>query len=97
MTDQAQEVWLELAALVNQRPPEERLRYREAIRSLVHDLGHNIGLVRTSEGLIRREAEANGLVVDEELLDIIHQAVLDLTDLLAVLRAFGDAVDVHSQ
>ncbi len=90
-------MWLELATLINQQPLQERLRYREAIRRLVHDLGHNIGLVRTSEGLIRREAEAKGLMVDDELLDVIHRAVQDLTDLLATLRLFGDAIDAQAE
>ncbi len=86
-------VWQELAELVNALPLEERRRLRDALRRWAHDLGHNIGLVRTSEGLMRREMEQAALVVDTELLDIIGGAARSLMELLAEVRQLPEYID----
>ncbi|HFC09846.1 MAG TPA: hypothetical protein ENJ54_08380 [Chloroflexi bacterium] len=86
-------VWQELAELVNALPLEERRRLRDALRRWTHDLGHNIGLVRTSEGLMRREMEQAALVVDTELLDIIGGAARSLMELLAEVRQLPEHID----
>ncbi len=93
MPDQEIEtIWREIAALVNTLPPDERRRYNAAIRRWVHDLGHYIGLIRTSEGLIRREAQ-EGKGVDMELLDIVQNATQHLVAMLAEIRTLGDTID----
>ncbi len=92
-TNRQANVWQELAALINAQPLEERQRYREALRRWTHDLGHNIGLVRTSEGLMRREMKEDALVVDTELLDIIEGAARSLMELLAEVRQLPEHID----
>lgn len=86
-------VWQELAALINQQPLEVRRRYREALRRWTHDLGHNIGLVRTGAGLMRREMTSGALVVDTELLDIIGSAARTLMELLAEVRQLPEYIE----
>jgi len=86
-------VWQELATLVNALPLEDRRRLRDALRRWTHDLGHNIGLVRTSEGLMRREMDQAALVVDTELLDIIGGAARSLMELLAEVRQLPEYID----
>ncbi|GEM_PF-2666168 len=85
-------IWRELAALVNQQPLAERRRYREALRRWTHDLGHHIGLVRTSEGLMRREMTQDA-AADAELLDIIGGAARSLMELLAEIRQLPEHID----
>jgi hypothetical protein len=86
-------VWQELAALINRQPPEARRRYREALRRWTHDLGHNIGLVRTSEGLMRREMQQTASPADTELLDIIGGAARSLMAMLAEIRQLPEHID----
>ncbi len=81
----------ELAQLINQRPAAERLRYQAALRRFSHDMGHNIGLIRTSEGLLRQTSEPACL--DEELLGIIREGASGLTRLLDTLRALSEAIE----
>ena len=83
--------WHDLAQLINQQPAEERQRYRTAFRRFSHDMGHNIGLIRTSEGLLRQTSEPACL--DEELLGIIREGASGLMRLLDTLRALSEAIE----
>ena len=87
------DVWQELATLINAQPLEARRRYRDALRQWTHDLGHHIGLVRTSEGLMRREMRQKAGAVDTELLDIIGGASRTLMALLAEIRQLPERID----
>jgi len=87
-----QTIWREIAALINQLPPETRQHYRRAIRRWMHDMGHHIGLVRTSESLIRRMA-SECPCTDIELLDIIDRAGEKMSILLAEAQALGSDIE----
>ncbi len=92
MSEEQRTVWHEIADVLNQLPLEERRHFREAIRRWLHDMGHEIGLVRTSESLIRRMAP-NCQCTDMELLDIIRQAGEGMKVLLAEAQALGSNIE----
>jgi len=85
-------VWYEIATLINALPPDERQHYRREVRRWVHDLGHYVGLIRTSEGLLRREA-MSGQAADKDLLDIVRDAAVRLVEMLPEIRELGEAID----
>jgi len=84
-------VWEDIATLINALPRAERRRYYEGVRRWGHELGHNIGLIRTSEGLLRREME-DAQEADTELLDIIRDAANQLLEMMAEIRCLGEAI-----
>ncbi len=87
-------IWHDIGVVLNDLPPDARHRYREAVRQWVHDLGHHVGLITTSVGLLRQESQANPqAAVDEELLSIIEEAGRALRELLAQLRQLPDTID----
>lgn len=87
-------VWHDIGMVLNALPPETRHRYRAALRYCIHDLGHHLGLITTSVGLLRREQQRNPQeAVDEELLNIIEDAAQALTVLLAQIRQLPDTID----
>lgn len=88
--EQMAQAWQEVAACLNRLPPERRAALKERIRHFNHDLGDRVGLVRSAEALLRREAQAG---CDLELLDIIRNAAGDLYTLLQILRAFAQNIE----
>ncbi len=85
--------WQQVAQLVNRLSPEQRQRLKASIRHFNHDLGDRVGLIRSAEALLRRDAQAGPAPCDQELMDIIHNAALDLNQLLQMLRAFAQAIE----
>lgn len=91
--EQMAQAWQEVAACLNRLPAEQRAVLKERIRHFNHDLGDRVGLVRTAEALLRRDAQESQAGCDLELLDIIHNAASDLYALLQLLRAFAQHID----
>ncbi len=85
--------WQQVAQLVNRLPVEQRQQLKATLRHFNHDLGDRIGLIRSAEALLRRDAQAGSAPCDPELMEIIHNAALDLNDLLQMLRAFAQAIE----
>lgn len=91
--EQMAQAWQEVAAWLNRLPPERRAALKERIRHFNHDLGDRVGLVRSAEALLRRDAQESQAGCDPELLDIIRNAASDLYALLQMLRAFAQSIE----
>jgi hypothetical protein len=73
---------MELAAMLNRLPQEDRARHQLGVRLLVHDLRQTLNVVICAEALLRREIP--NTPQNLELLDSIRtasrQAIGTLTD-----------------
>lgn len=85
--DSLRAAWLQVAELLHQAPPEARQELCQHLRRFNHDLGDRLGMIRTAEALLRREAQ-QGQPADEEILTIVRTAVNDLIELLHILQEF---------
>jgi signal transduction histidine kinase len=66
------QVWKDLASLINSLPPEEQHRYHINIGMFTHDLRQVVGIIYSAESLLRR---SESLPAEElELLEMIRNA-----------------------
>ncbi len=88
--------WNELAEMVNELPLEERVRIREYVGLLVHDLRHSLGLISNAQALLRRELSKKEDMDDAlSFLDIINIASNTATNLLSdTAQTMGDKIEI---
>ena len=94
-TTQAARLWDELIDLADQLPDEKRQELLALIRVYIHEVRHTIGLITSSEALLRRDLEGKpGAAEAQVLLDIISIAAKRLTHMLAdTAQSLGEGMN----
>ncbi len=89
------QTWQQVAGLINTLPAPQRRALQEALRHFNHDLGDRVGLIRSAESLLRRDLEMKGGSCDVELMDIVRNAAQDLQEMVRILQAFAQAIQIE--
>ena len=80
---QQEQVWQDLAGLVNQLTLEMRERYRQALGKFMHDMKHTLGLTTTAQALGRRTTgDTPDLEKTLEMLEIIRTSSMQMDEYL---------------
>ena len=85
------DAWKELNKLIESQPKEDYFRYMAAIRTLVHDLRHCIGITYGVETILRKTL--NETPTNLEVLDSLHTSNQRANELIGEFAKSFDRED----